>query len=241
MYVCNKIHAKPICTYTHSTKIKYHITIIMCWNEHVSLNTFLFSSFVLLLILYNNTYTQYKITDFNDVWHYIFYISFISMQLIEFFIWRNIDNKFYNHIFSTMAAVLIFIQPIISLMLLPNISLRNNLLSAYSVLFIPYFIYKFITNNMKSEISNRGHLVWLFFDTNMLLFIGWLFFFLFSFFYTRSISTIIFGIVLFLISYYNYYKDKTIGSMWCWGVNLIMIYHACYLLLYLPFYEKELC
>ena len=213
----------------------------MCWNEHVSLNTFLFSSFVLLLILYNNTYTQYKITDFNDVWHYIFYISFISMQLIEFFIWRNIDNKFYNHIFSTMAAVLIFIQPIISLMLLPNISLRNNLLSAYSVLFIPYFIYKFITNNMKSEISNRGHLVWLFFDTNMLLFIGWLFFFLFSFFYTRSIRTVIFGIVLFLISYYNYYKDKTIGSMWCWVVNSIMIYYAFYLLMYLPFCEKELC
>ena len=24
----------------------------MCWNEHVSLNTFLFSSFVLLLIIY---------------------------------------------------------------------------------------------------------------------------------------------------------------------------------------------
>ncbi len=213
----------------------------MCWNEHVSLNTFLFSSFVLLLILYNNTYTQYKITDFNDVWHYIFYISFISMQLIEFFIWRNIDNKFYNHIFSTMAAMLIFIQPIITLMLLPNISLRNNLLSAYSVLFIPYFIYKFITNNMKSQISNRGHLIWLFFDTNMLLFFGWLFFFLFSFFYTGSIRTIIFGIVLFSISYYNYYKDKTIGSMWCWVVNSIMIYYAFYLLLYLPFCEKELC
>jgi hypothetical protein len=213
----------------------------MCWNEDVSLNTFLFSSFVLLLILYNNTYTQYKITDFNGIWHYIFYISFISMQLIEFFIWRNIDNKFYNHIFSTMAAMLIFIQPVISLMLLPNISLRNNLLSVYSVLFIPYFIYKFITNNMKSEISNRGHLVWLFFDTNMLLFFGWLFFFLFSFFYTKSISTIIFGIVLFSISYYNYYKDKTIGSMWCWVVNSIMIYYAFYLLMYLPFCEKELC
>jgi hypothetical protein len=163
------------------------------------------------------------------------------MQLIEFFIWRNIDNTFYNHIFSTMAAMLLFIQPIFSLMLLPNISLRNNLLSAYSLLFIPYFTYKYITNNMKSQISNKGHLVWLFFDTNMLLFFGWLFFFLVGFFYTRSIRTVIFGIVLFLISYYNYYKDKTVGSMWCWIINLIMIYYAFYLLLYLPFCEKELC
>lgn len=211
----------------------------MCWNEHVSLNTFLFSSFVLLLILYNNTYTKYKITDFNCAWHYIFYISFISMQLLEFFIWRNIDNTFYNHIFSTMAAMLIFIQPVISLMLLPNISLRNNLLYVYLVLFIPYFTYKFITNNMNSRISNKGHLEWLFFNTNMLLFFVWLFFFLFSFMYTRSIRTVIFGIVLFCISFYNYYNDKTIGSMWCWIINLIMIYYACYLLFYLPFFEKK--
>jgi hypothetical protein len=213
----------------------------MCWNEHVSLNTFLFSSFVLLLIVYNNRYTPYKITIFNDVWKYIFFISFISMQLIEFFIWRNIDNTFYNNIFSTMAAILIFIQPIISLVLLPDISLRNNLLVMYLVFFIPYFTYKFINNDMKSQISNKGHLEWLFFDTNMLLFSGWLFFFLFSFFYNRSIGVLLFGIVLFCISWYNYYKDKTIGSMWCWIVNSSMIYYACYLLLYLPFCERSLC
>jgi hypothetical protein len=94
---------------------------------------------------------------------------------------------------------------------------------------------------MKSQISNKGHLVWLFFDTNMLLFFGWLFFFLFSFFYTRSVPTLIFGIVLFFISYYNYYKDNTIGSMWCWVVNSSMIFYAFYLLFYLPFCEKKLC
>jgi hypothetical protein len=212
----------------------------MCWNEHVSLNTFLFSSFVLLLIFYNNTYTQYKIKYFNSVWIYLFFISFISMQLIEFFIWRNINNTFYNHAFSTMATIVIFIQPIISLMLLPDVSLKNNLLVMYSAFFIPYFTYKFMTNNIKSKISNKGHLIWLFFDTNILLYIGWLFFFLFSFFYTQMFRSLIFGIVLFCISYYNYYEDKTIGSMWCWVVNSIMIYYAFYLLLYLPFCEKTM-
>jgi len=94
---------------------------------------------------------------------------------------------------------------------------------------------------MKSQLSNKGHLEWSFFDTNIILFMGWLFFFLFSFYYTRSIRTIIFGIVLLVISGYNYYKDKSIGSMWCWVVNSIMIYYASYLLFYLPFCEKELC
>ena len=53
----------------------------MCWNESVSLNTFLFSSFVLLLIIYNNYYTKYKIPELNNVWIYLFLASFISMQL----------------------------------------------------------------------------------------------------------------------------------------------------------------
>jgi hypothetical protein len=213
----------------------------MCWNEHVSLNTFLFSSFVLLLVLYNNTYTPYKVAYFADPWIYLFFSSFILMQLVEFFIWRNINHAFYNRVFSTMAAMLIFIQPIISLMILPNTSLRTRLLVAYFALFMPYFGYKFMTNNMMSRVSDKGHLVWLFFDTNMLLFFGWLLFFLFSFIYTQNFYGFLFGMVLFLMSYYNYYHDKTIGSMWCWVVNSIMIYYACYLLLYLPFCEKGAC
>ena len=82
----------------------------MCWNQEVSLNTFLFSMFVLLLIIYNNKYTQYKIKELDNIWMYLFLASFIFMQLIEFFIWRNINNKFYNHLFSTMAVILLIIQ-----------------------------------------------------------------------------------------------------------------------------------
>ena len=58
----------------------------MCWNEHVSLNTFLFSSFVLLLIIYNNLFTKYKIQELNNTFVYLFITSFVVMQLIEFFI-----------------------------------------------------------------------------------------------------------------------------------------------------------
>ena len=58
----------------------------MCWNEHVSLNTFLFSSFVLLLIIYNNLFTKYKIQELNNTFVYLFIASFVVMQLIEFFI-----------------------------------------------------------------------------------------------------------------------------------------------------------
>ena len=61
----------------------------MCWNQYVSLNTFLFSTFILLLIFYNNKYSIYKIKELNNIYAYFFLMSFITMQLIEFFIWKN--------------------------------------------------------------------------------------------------------------------------------------------------------
>lgn len=220
----------------------------MCWNQHVSLNTFLFSIFVLLLIIYNNAFTQYKITYLNNPWMYLFFASFIFMQLIEFFIWRNIDNKFYNNIFSTMAALLIVFQPLASLMLLSNVSLRNTLLMIYIITAAPYFIYKTLTKTMYSTVSKKGHLNWVFsdlkgvfFGNTSFAFIWWLFFFLFSLFYERQWSGFLFGFILLLTSYYNYTNDQTVGSMWCWIVNSVMIYYAAYLLIYLPFCEKGLC
>jgi hypothetical protein len=120
-----------------------------------------------------------------------------------------------------------------------SVEMRNKLLVAYLVGFIPYFAYKFITNQMKSSISNKGHLIWWFLHSNMLLLFVWLCFFLLSFIYTQNFYGFIFGIVLFCISFYNYCNDQSTGSMWCRVVNLVMIYYAFYLLFYLPFFEKN--
>ena len=73
-------------------------------------------------------------------------------------------------------------------------------------------------------------------------FVIWLFFFLFSLFYNKNYQGFIFGFLTLLIILYNYLKDGSFGSMWCWVVNLIMLYYAMYLLIYLPFMEKlKLC
>ena len=135
----------------------------MCWNEHVSLNTFLFSSFVLLLIIYNNLFTKYKIQELNNTFIYLFIASFVFIQLIEFFIWKNINNKFYNNIFSICATLLIIIQPIISIMIITNIKMRNLLLLFYLLLAIPFSLYKFFTKDIHTVISESGHLRWKFF------------------------------------------------------------------------------
>lgn len=210
----------------------------MCWNAEVSLNTFLFSSFILALVIYNNYFTQYKIQELNNIWIYLFLASFIFMQLIEFFIWKNINNKFYNNLFSICATILLIIQPIISIMILSNIKIRNLLLLLYLLLVIPYSIDKFLNKNIHSVISESGHLRWKFFDTAPIIWFCWLFFFLFSFIYEKKYIGIIFGLITLFITFINYKNDHTMWSMWCWSINSIMIYYAFYLLLILPFVEK---
>lgn len=212
----------------------------MCWNQEVSLNTFLFSIFVIGLVIYNNTYTQYKIKDFNNIWIYLFFISIVSMQLVEFFIWRNISNPMWNSFLSKIVFILLFIQPIFSLMILSNEKLRNILLFIYLSLAIPFNIYKLVTNKFKILISPCGHLIWPPGNNYYILPLAvWVFFLLFSLFYEGKFLYILFGLVTLILMLYKYYEDKTTNSMWCWVINSLSLYLAFYLLFYLPFYEKK--
>ena len=78
----------------------------MCWNENISLNTFLFSIITLTFIYYNNEYTQYKIDSFNNKYVYIFFISIILMQLVEYFLWKSIKTKDkFLHLFSFQTPI----------------------------------------------------------------------------------------------------------------------------------------
>ena len=194
---------------------------------------------MLLLIIYNNAYTKNKIEELNNKYTYIFLASFIFMQLIEFFIWRNINNRYYNNIFSILATILLIIIPITSIMIISDITLRNQLLLFYLVLVIPFSIYIYSNNYIHSSISNSGHLKWDFFKFTPIIWLFWLFFFLFSFIYKRNYKSLIFTLIMLFISFVNYNNDNTIGSMWCWSVNSIFIYYAFYLLIYLPYLEKQ--
>ena len=214
----------------------------MCWNAEVSLNTFLFSFFTLCFVYYNNEYTQYKIPFFENKWLYIFIILTFSMQLIEFFIWKNLKNS-YNSFFTKMAFILVYLQPIASLMLLSNSTLRNFLLFPYIILGISHITNIIFNNKIHTTVSKQGHLVW---NYNMKIsgtkfnnpfFIYWLFLLLFSFFYEGKWEFVLFGLITVFIFIYKEFKSS--GSTWCWFVNSIGIYILIYILFYLPFYEKK--
>ena len=206
----------------------------MCWNQYVSLNTYLFSMGMLLLMIYNNAYTPYKVNI--GTYGYIFILSFCSMQLIEYFLWKHIDDKKLNYFYSIIGQVLIGIQPIISLLLLTNTILKIQMI----LLYVVFASIVFYTHDkiFKTSIKD-GHLKWSWIPVSYFVQYIWLFFFLFSFLINKMYIYLGIALFLFAITYYN--SVETGGSLWCWTVNISLIFYAIYLLIIAPFNELSGC
>jgi hypothetical protein len=216
----------------------------MCWNQYVSLNTFVFSVFVLILIWFNNKYTQYKTPLFNNKFTYFFFLSFMLMQLIEFFIWRNLNDKFLNHILSIIGMILVIIQPIASLLILDDKMLSYKLIAIYSLFSFSFLIYQINDHKFTSEIAKNGHLKWNWNDLSgykAILYLLWLGLLYYSLIVSKNYLPLIYVSILLIISYYTHYNDGTAGSLWCWSINSIMFYYLLNLIIILPFKEHGLC
>jgi hypothetical protein len=141
-----------------------------------------------------------------------------------------------------MATLLLIVQPIATNMLISDRLLQRTMLIIYLIGVIGLAINRFPIRDINSTVSKQGHLKWNILlgyekKIDLVLIALWLIFFLFPLFYEGQKFGLLFGVITLLIMIYNYYKDKTVGSMWCWVVNSIMIYYAIYLLFYLPFYK----
>ena len=210
----------------------------MCWNEHVSLNTFVFSMFVLLLVFYNDFYTPYKINPEKSLYFYFFVISFASMQLVEYFLWRNLNDKKKVQTISLLGQLLVLVQPIASLLMLKNDVLKWGMILLYSV--PAFFMFMLSNKNYKTTVVN-GHLKWNWMPTSDFMYLIWLFFLLFSFIVNGHFYMLFAAFVLFVITYWSNHSTGTAGSLWCWSINLFMIYFAIQLLVILPFQEHGVC
>lgn len=206
----------------------------MCWNENISLNTFAFSIFALCFIIYNNTYTPYKI-PVQGIFVYLFFLSFIVMQLNEFFLWRNLNNH-YNHIFSIVGVFILFLQPFFSLLMIENELLKYSMSAFYLLFGLPIVTYSLSTKSPITRVQN-GHLAWDWFTHYPIVVYVWLFLLFFSLFYNGWYMAALFGIVLYLYHVYKY-KNGTFPSVWCWSINSIFIIALIYILIYLPLVEN---
>jgi hypothetical protein len=207
----------------------------MCWNQYVSLNTYLFSMGMLCLMIYNNNYSPYKVNI--NVYGYFFIISFCSMQLIEYFLWKNLENKELNYFYSALGQLLVTVQPIASLLLLSNHILKMVMILLYSIFVITIF---FTHKKVFKTTSQNGHLKWTWVPIHYYLYFIWMFFLMFSFIVNHHYTAIGVALFLFAITYLTS-TSGTSGSLWCWTINFSMIFYALYLLLYMPFKELNGC
>lgn len=194
----------------------------MCWNATVSLNTFLFSLFITIISYYNNVIT---------LPYALYFCSFFTMQLIEYFIWKGYNNR----LFSLLGLIAILSQPIFALMIINDNYTKIVLISLYIILSVIYYT---INNNVdfSTVIAKNGHLKWNWFGEGLLFNIIWASFMLIAVVYTQNIYILLFFTISYAICYYTYYKYGSIGSMWCWFANLVFVY-----LFYLIVKKSLLC
>ena len=210
----------------------------MCYNETISLNTFVFSMTVMAFIYYNNQYTQYKVKDFQNKYVYLFFISIVSMQLVEYFLWKSIKtgNVRMNEIASTFGWIVIrILHPVSFISLLDNTSLRNLLVVSY---LIGLFIFTMFRTPIHFFTSVKdGHLFWNWLCGGKIecLVYGLVYFaFLIPAFMKMPW---LMGIAFVYFIYLYFYRNNNWTSMWCWSINLTFIYYLIMILVVLPYHE----
>ena len=219
----------------------------MCWNSDISINTFIFSCLTLLFIFITNTYTKYKTPLFNNKLAYLLIFVVVSIQLIEFFLWRNIKNKKINNYLSIIGMAIIYAQILILILMIPDLNNRYLLLTIFIITSIIYFFTYTIKNYSKiyTDIGKNGHLDWNWSKyngyENIWIFI-WLLFYIIPCFLIKDFILSFFILATLVFSLFFYLKSNTFGTMWCWSFNIISIYFILNILMIQPFLEyNALC
>ncbi len=203
----------------------------MCWNADISLNTFLFTTFSLVFIYFANTYTRYKSETFRNPLVYVYVFLAASMQLIEHFVWKNLDNKVVNSRLSRLGSAIIILQPVVLMFMNSFARIKYAFLSLYTVfIFISYMYYHFLADNilpMRMSVAKNGHLTYEWMEykgyDRMILYV-YLLFYVLALLFTRNPLLTLFTISTLILSLYTYYTQRTMGTMWCWTSNLFMLY-----------------
>jgi hypothetical protein len=198
----------------------------MCWNASVSLNTYIFGLFASSFAYYNGI---------TNILGFIFYQSFIIIQLIEYFIW---SKTFSNKLLSQIALFVILCQPIINIIKIETQpKFIPYLLVAYFIFIIILYtiIIPINTIQFSSVPSKNGHLSWKWLNWNIYIIAIWYAFLSLRWIIDKMYLTLIFVTIFLIISIILYKESNTWGSMWCWIANLISFYFI------LAVFYKDFC
>jgi len=196
----------------------------MCWNATVSINTFLLSTFAVLLAAVNKVYP----------WRVLaFIMSIAAVQFLEFIIWSYYDNKRVNKYASMMVFFVIALQPLAAAWMLydQDRRLMNQLMIAYVVIFMAGLMFIVTRSrdpfkNMKSDRGRNGHLVWHWMakgNLHLYMLMTYMVFFFTSIWLSGVHWLFWVTLATLAMSLYYFWRFDTWGTMWCWTSNVISL------------------
>ena len=182
----------------------------MCWNADVSMKSFIIGLTAIIAGALAGISTPLL----------LFYSTIVCMQLVEYIVWTNINDK--NVIFnvSIAAVLLLWLQPIFAMLTMNNYKMISII--AYCIIGLLYTLYDRHTLNLQMYPGNDGHLVWNWLEGNRGLWIYFIFLLIPVFFMVSKEMIALILLTLFA-SLYGYYTTNTWGSMWCWLVNGLVV------------------
>ena len=186
----------------------------MCWDQKISLNTFLFSLFGISFAYFNKVI---------NIFYYLFFLSFISMQLVEYFAWGNLNDKKMNRLLSQIGLFLVFIQPI--LFTLSHYNIENKIKTAIIAVYTMFslFCVLYFPIDFSMHKAPNGHLAWNWLSFPTIIIFIWVSCCFGLILYQKQYVKFSVYLIIFLAIYYTYYKTNTWGSLWCWLANLLSV------------------
>ena len=187
----------------------------MCWSAEVSLQTFIFGVVCAFIVYALNVVPLHII---------IIFLSFTSIQLLEYFTWIYIDDDKKNKILSYIGSFLVLTQVFLINYLLPNKKNSQLLLISFSIFLILFILIELKNVKFKMTKGENGHLIWHWLDIPFIWIFIILLFYVMPSIINKTYISFLFISISSIISLYYYYKYKTWGTMWCYISNVTWIF-----------------
>lgn len=193
----------------------------MCWNAEVSIKTFAFAVFSFLLG-YSYGFPIKKL---------LFMLVFSCIQLVEYFLWKNLNNSFMNSLFSKIGFFIILLETLFSLNLIQNAMLRKKLIYFYLLITFVFLAINYKHFNFSTSVGTKGFLNWHWLKPHkgnemsfILFFTAWTVLFFIGLFYSGDRFLFVIGLFTFVYSWFNRKKNDTFGTHWCSISNVAWLY-----------------
>ncbi len=189
----------------------------MCWSAEVSLQSFLIG-ITATFVGYQNG-LSFPVT--------LFCLTIVFMQLIEYFVWSDLDNERANFRYSVLAAGLLWLQPVASIYTLPSKWFSTAVGSYIGLSFVGSLMnQKPLEETYRMEKGENGHLVWKWLGKTRETAISLLVYFVFllgPLVIQKEWTLLTLALTTLAGSLYSFYEANTWGSMWCWFVNYLVV------------------